>query len=158
VQEFLRCNRIAEVGRFAVKPEFRDRFLVAVALMRAAANGAVARGYMHLVTHVFEDDPHTPYRFHTRVMGFDPVATHEFGELHCRNRRITLVLDIRSAHARLKSPGGWLHPYLTSDWDETLHLRLSQHQPRAAAGARLAFTHRGAALRGNKPAPIRLTP
>ena len=75
--------------------------------MRAAANDAVARGYMRLVTDLSEDDPHTPY---------------------------------------------------PSDWAETLHLRLSQHRPRAGAGARLAFTHRGAALRGNKPAPIQLTP
>ena len=134
------------------------RFLVAVALMRVAANGAVARGYMHLVTDVFEDDPHTPYRFHTRVMGFDPVATHEFGELHCRSRRITLVLDIRSAYARLKSQGGWPYPYLTSDWDETLHQRLAQDQPRAKADDRLGFTWPDAALRGNKPAPIQLTP
>ena len=158
VQEFLRCNRIAEVGRFAVKPAFRDRCLVAVALMRAATNDAVARGYMHLVTDVFEDDPHTPYRFHTRVMGFVPVATHEFGELHCQSRRITLVLDIRSAYARLKSQGGWLYRYLTSDWDETQHQRLAQDRPQARADDKLAFTHRGAALRGNKPAPIQLTP
>ena len=27
-QEFLRCNRIAGVGRFAIKPEFRGHFLV----------------------------------------------------------------------------------------------------------------------------------
>ena len=157
VQEFLRCNRIAEVGRFAVKPEFRNRFLVAVALMRAATNGAVARGYMHLVTDVFEDDPHTPYRFHTRVMGFVPVATHDFGELHCRSRRITLVLDIRSAYARLKSQGGWLYRYLTSDWDEAVHQRLAQPRPRAGADDSFAFIHPDAPPNRNKPRPIQLT-
>lgn len=128
VEEFIRCNRIAEVGRFAVKPEFRDRFMVAAALMRAATEIAVARGYTHLVTDVFEDDPHTPYRFHTRVFGFCPVATHEVGELNCLSRRITLVLEISSAYERLKSQGGWLYRYLTSEWDETLHQRLTQQR------------------------------
>ena len=102
--------------------------MVAAALMRAATEGAVARGYTHLVTDVFEDDPHTPFGFHTRVIGFCPVATHEVGELHCLSRRITLVLEISSAYERLRSQGGWLYRYLTSDWDESLHQRLIEQR------------------------------
>ena len=109
-QEFLRCNRVAEVDRFAVRREFRGRFPVAAALVRAATNAAVAPRYMHLVTDVFEDDPRTPYAFLPGSRVFVPVATQDFGELNCRSRRITLVLDIRSAYARLKSQGGWLYP------------------------------------------------
>lgn len=124
VDEFLRNNRIAEVGRFAVKAEFRGRFMIAASLMRAATEETVARGYTHLVTDVFEDDPHTPYQFHTRVLGFLPVATHELGELHCRSRRITLVLDIASAYERLSKRGNWLFRYLTGGWDDALHRRL----------------------------------
>jgi ribosomal protein S18 acetylase RimI-like enzyme len=125
VDDFLRHHRLAEVGRFAVIPEFRGRFIVAAALMRAATDAVLARGYTHLVTDVFEDDPHTPYRFHTETLGFHPVATHEVGELHCRSRRITLLLDINSAYQRLKKQGRWLYRYLTSEWDELTHRRLT---------------------------------
>jgi ribosomal protein S18 acetylase RimI-like enzyme len=125
VDEFIKHHRIAEVGRFAVKPEFRGRFTIAAALMRAATEETVARGYTHLVTDVFEDDPHTPYGFHTRVMGFAPVATHEVGELHCHSRRITLILDLRSAYKRLKERDNWVFRFLTSRWDDALHRRLT---------------------------------
>ena len=125
VEEFIRGNRIAEVGRFAVKPEFRGRFMVAAALMRAATEETVARGYSHFVTDVFEDDPHTPLRFHTRVIGFRPIATHDVGELHCRSRRITLVLDLKDAYRRLSMSGNWLFRYLTGRWDDALHRRLA---------------------------------
>jgi hypothetical protein len=121
VQDFIRAHRIAEIGRFAVLPRHRGNFMVAAALMRAAAAETVARGYTHFVTDVFEDDPHSPFGFHTRVMGFLPVATHEFGELRCKSRRITLVLDLRAAYKRLKGRGNWLYRYFTAPWDDALH-------------------------------------
>jgi hypothetical protein len=125
VEEFVRDNRIAEIGRFAVIPKFRGQFMIAAALMRAAAQETVMRGCSHFVTDVFEDDPHSPYGFHTRVMGFRPVATHEAGELHCASRRITLVLDIRAAYQRLRTRGSWLFRYLTARWDMALHRQLA---------------------------------
>ena len=125
IDDFIKRHRIAEVGRFAVKSEFRGRLTIAAALMRAATEETVARGYTHFVTDVFEDDPHTPYGFHTRVMGFAPVATHDIGELHCRSRRITLILDLRSAYKRLKERDNWVFRFLTSRWDDTLHRRLA---------------------------------
>ena len=67
----------------------------------------------------------SPLGFHTRVLGFRPVATHDVGELHCRSRRITLVLDLRAAYARLKRHGNWIYRYLTSQWDERLHRQLA---------------------------------
>lgn len=121
VEEFIRNNRIAEIGRFAVVPEFRSNFMVAATLMRAAVDETLARGFTHFVTDVFEDDPHSPYGFHTRVMGFFPVATHDVGELRSASRRITLVLDLRAAYKRLKKRGNWLFRYLTGRWDEALH-------------------------------------
>lgn len=124
IEEMIRDNRIAEIGRFAVVPRFRRRLVVAAALMRAAAAETVARGYTHYLTDVFEDDPHSPYGFHTRVMGFHPVATHDVGELNCRSRRITLVLDLKAAYQRLKARGNWLFRYLTGHWDDALHQRL----------------------------------
>src|SRR5262249_41582708 len=121
VEDFIQRYRVAEIGRFAVIPECRGQFLVAAALMRAATQETVARGYTHFVTDVFEEDPHSPYGFHTRVMGFHPIAPHDVGELRCRSRRITLVLDLRAAYKRLKARGNWLFRYLTGPWDESLH-------------------------------------
>ncbi len=147
VEEFIQSHRIAEVGRFAVRPEFRGQFIVAAALMRAATDAVIAREYTHLVTDVFEDDPHTPYGFHTRVIGFCPVATHEVGELNCRSRRITLVLDISRAYERLRTRRHWLYRYLTCRWDEPSHRRLIQQAEQQRAhqtGAAPAAGGRGA--------------
>jgi hypothetical protein len=121
VEDFIARHKIAEIGRFAVIPRYRRRFTVAAALMRAAAAETVARGFTHYVTDVFENDPHSPYGFHTRIMGFFPVATHEVGELQCRSRRITLVLDLKAAYRRLKAQRNFVFRYLTKQWDEALH-------------------------------------
>lgn len=125
IETFLKQNRIAEVGRFAVVAEHRGNFLLAAALMRGATEEMVVRGYTHVVTDVFEDDPHSPLGFHTRVMGFLPVATHDHGELHCTSRRITLVLDLKSSYLRLKARGNWVYRYLTAHWPDALHRRLA---------------------------------
>jgi hypothetical protein len=112
VGAFLRSNRIAEIGRFAVVPEYRRRFLVAAALMRAAAAETVSLGFTHFVTDVFEGDPHSPFAFHRRVLGFEPVATHNHGELAATNTRITMLLDLRTAYERFQRSGGWIHRYI----------------------------------------------
>jgi hypothetical protein len=121
VDELLAGSRIAEVGRFAVVARRRGRFTVATSLMRAAFSEIIARGYTHLVTDVFEDDPHSPYGFHTRVIGFKPIATHEVGELRSRSRRITLVLDMKAAYLRLRDHSRWLFQNLTLGWSERMH-------------------------------------
>jgi hypothetical protein len=121
VDEFLKESRIAEVGRFAVVAKRRGRFTVATSLMRAAFAEITARGYTHLVTDVFEDDPHSPYGFHTRVIGFKPIATHDAGELRSRSRRITLLLDMRACYAHMKERSRWLFQTLTVDWTERMH-------------------------------------
>lgn len=129
VEEFIRQHRLAEIGRFAVLPESRGQLMIAAALMREATRETVERGYSHFVTDVFEDDPHSPYGFHTRVMGFFPVATHDTGELNCASRRITLVLDLKACYQRLEAQGSWLFRYLTGDWDENLRRRLGSRRP-----------------------------
>jgi hypothetical protein len=123
VEAFLRSNRLAEIGRFAIVPEHRRNLLIAMALMRAATRETVERGFTHYITDVFESDPHSPYGFHTRVMGFDPVATHDHGELACASRRITLILDLKAAYQRLRRRKAWIFRALTADWDEALHRR-----------------------------------
>lgn len=125
IEDFLRESRVAEIGRFAVIPRYRRRVMLAAELMRAATADVVERDYTHFVTDVFEDDPHSPLGFHTRVMGFYPVATHDVGELQCRSRRITLVLDLRACYQRLKSRGNWMFRYLTGGWDARLHRQMA---------------------------------
>jgi hypothetical protein len=125
VEKFLRQHRIAEVGRFAVVPEHRGNMMLVAALMRSATEELVTRGYTHVITDVFEDDPHSPLGFHTRVMGFQPVATHDHGELACTSRRITLLLDLETSYRRLKARGNWVYRYLTARWPDALHRRFA---------------------------------
>ena len=125
VYDFIKSERIAEVGRFAVIPERRKGVGVVLSLMRAATREIVSRGYTQLVTDVFENDPHSPLRFHTRIIGFRPVATHEIGELSFKGRRITLLLDIKIAYQTLKSRGTWFFRAMTKDWTEVMHKRLA---------------------------------
>jgi hypothetical protein len=125
VDEFIKSERIAEVGRFAVIPERRNGVGVVLSLMRAATREIVSRGFTQLVTDVFENDPHSPFRFHTRIFGFRPVATHEAGELNAKGRRITLLLDIRIAYQTLKARGTWFFRAMTKDWTDVMHKRLA---------------------------------
>jgi hypothetical protein len=125
IDEFMKRERIAEIGRFAVVPERRYGIGVVLSLMRAATREVVARSYTQLVTDVFEGDPHSPFRFHTRIVGFRPVATHEAGELRFKGRRITLVLDIKVAYRSLKARGTWFFRAMTKGWTETMHKSLA---------------------------------
>jgi hypothetical protein len=125
VEAFLRDNRIAEIGRFAVLPESRRSVVYALSLMRAASEETVRRGYSHYVTDIFEGEKHSPYEFHTRVMGFIPVATHDVGELNTHHRRITLILDLRQAYWRLKTKKKKVYRLLTDGWSEELHQKMA---------------------------------
>ena len=110
----LREARVAEIGRFAVVPAYRRNLLVAAELIGAASAETVRRGYTHYITDVFEGEQHSPYLFHTRVLGFRPIATHDTGELNCRHRRITMLLDLDAAARRLATSQGWIYRYLRS--------------------------------------------
>lgn len=125
VEAFIRANRIAEVGRFAVVPEYRKQILVAAILMRAAATETVERGFSHFITDVFEADPNSPYKFHRRILGFEIVATHEHGELSIRSKRITMLLDLRAAYQRMVERRNWIFRYITQGWNEEMIAKLS---------------------------------
>jgi hypothetical protein len=96
-----RC-RWVEVGRFMIRPEYRSRSRVALELMRCAVAEVVTRGYTHFITDVYEGDRHSPLLFHTRVLGFERIGTHRFGELDCDCVRIVLILDLARAYRRAK--------------------------------------------------------
>jgi hypothetical protein len=118
---FIRDNRIAEIGRFAVVPSQRGNPLVSAALMREAVAATVRKSFTHYITDVFEGEAHSPFEFHTRVLGFEVVATHDVGELNCPNRRITMVLDLKKCYQRLRSSRGWLFRYITEGWTDEMH-------------------------------------
>jgi hypothetical protein len=124
VDAFVRERSIAEIGRFAVLPKYRGRLRVLFWLMRAAGVDTLERGYTHYVTDIFEGEEHSPYAFHTRVLGFRPVAAHETGEMNCLHRRITLVLNLKAAYERLHATKNRLYRFLTEGLDASLQKRL----------------------------------
>jgi ribosomal protein S18 acetylase RimI-like enzyme len=134
LDEFVRRNRIAEIGRFAVLPEYRRHMVVVGALMREASRETVERGYTHYVTDIFDGEAHSPFNFHTRVLGFQPVATHDTGELNCPNRRITMILDLKVGYTRISEQGGWLFRFFTEGWPAHVHERLGGRPPNGASG------------------------
>jgi hypothetical protein len=100
--EAARSCRFVEVGRFMIVPRYRRRIRVAMELMKSAVREVVERGYTHFITDVYDGDPHSPMLFHTRVLGFERIGTHRFGELDCDCTRIILILDLARAYRRAK--------------------------------------------------------
>lgn len=102
LENLQRIGRFVDIGRFMIVPRYRRNIRVVMKLMRAAIVEVVSRGYTHFLTDVFEDDPHSPLRFHTQVLGFERIGTHRYGELACTSSRIILILDIARAYQQLK--------------------------------------------------------
>jgi len=100
-----RRGRFVDIGRFMILPRYRRNIRVVMRLLQAAIAEVVERGYTHFLTDVFEDDPHSPLQFHTRVLGFERIGTHRHGELASASVRIILILDIARAYRRLKRRG-----------------------------------------------------
>ena len=119
-----RRGRFADIGRFMIVPRYRRNIRVVMRLMQAAIPEVVSRGYTHFLTDVFEDDPHSPYRFHTRVLGFERIGTHRFGELACTSTRIILILDIARSYRRLRKRENKLVKELGQGLGEVLESRL----------------------------------
>ena len=112
--------RVAEIGRFMIRPSYRGNINVALQLMKVAITEVVDRGYNHLLTDVFEDDPHSPLGFHTRVLGFQRIGSHRFGELACQSRRIILMLDIAATYERLRRKKNRIFRELCRDLEPAL--------------------------------------
>jgi len=102
-QQLLSAGRYVEIGRFMILPEYRKKIFVALRLMGAAVREVVERNYTHFITDVFEGEPHSPLKFHTRILGFEVIGHHLYGELNCSLTRIILTLDILKAYQRLKT-------------------------------------------------------
>ena len=119
-----RHGRFVDIGRFMIVPRYRRNIRVVMKLMRAAIIEVVSRGYTHFLTDVFEDDPHSPLRFHTQVLGFERIGTHRYGELACASSRIILILDIARAYQRLKKRENKVFKELGGGVGDVLEARL----------------------------------
>jgi hypothetical protein len=113
LEDLKASGRFAEIGRFMILPRYRRQYLVALRLMRAATAEVVERGYSHFITDVFEGEEHSPLNFHTRVLGFEVIGRHLFGELNCSSTRIILTLDILKLYNRVKDSRSRIYQELT---------------------------------------------
>jgi hypothetical protein len=118
--------RMVEIGRFMILPQYRKNIRVALRLMRASIKEVVERGYTHFLTDVFENDPHSPLHFHTKILGFERIGSHIKGELNCSSTRIILTLDILKAYQRLKIGKNKIYQEVTEGIRELLDERLAK--------------------------------
>lgn len=118
-------GRFVEIGRFMILPEYRKKIFVALRLMGIAVKEVVERNYTHFITDVFEGEPHSPLKFHTRILGFEVIGQHLYGELNCSLTRIILTLDILKAYQRLKNEKNRIYLSLTEGIRRSLDAKLA---------------------------------
>jgi hypothetical protein len=124
LEEMSRKHKFVEIGRFMILPAYRRQILVALRLMKAAIKEVVERDYTHFITDVFENEPHSPFKFHTRVLGFEVIGTHLHGELNCSLTRIILTLDILKSYQRLRQRRDKIYRHLTEGIRDLLDKKL----------------------------------
>ena len=131
IEKMKREGRYVEIGRFMIKHEFRKNPRIALRLMRTATREVLERDYTHFITDVFEGEPNSPLNFHTRVLGFEVIGKHLFGDLNCSSTRIILTLDILKVYRRIRNNRSRVYKELTEGMRGILERKL------AAAGPRL---------------------
>jgi hypothetical protein len=109
--------------------EYRRNPRIALRLMRAATTEVVERDYTHVITDVFEGEVNSPFNFHTRVLGFEVVGKHLFGDLNCSSTRIILTLDILKLFRRIKNSRNRIYMELS----EGIHAVIERKEQRKAA-------------------------
>lgn len=124
LKEISKTSRFVEIGRFMILPRYRKNILVALRLTQIAIREVVERDYTHFITDVFEGEPNSPFRFHTKILGFEVIGTHLHGELNCSLTRIILTLDILKAYQRLKERKNRLYWFLTDGIRDVLDSKL----------------------------------
>jgi len=93
--------------------------------MGSAVKEVVERNYTHFITDVFDGEPHSPLKFHTRILGFEVIGQHLYGELNCSLTRIILTLDIVKAYKRLKQRRNRMYRHLTEGVQGLLEAKLT---------------------------------
>lgn len=124
IENLAKQGRFVEIGRFMVLPRFRTNGSVAMGLMRAGIREVVERDYTHFITDVFEGEANSPYHFHTRILGFEVIGTHLYGELNCNLRRIILTMDIVKTYGRMKERRNSFYKKLTEGYAHLLDRKL----------------------------------
>jgi hypothetical protein len=64
-------------------------------------------------------------KFHTRILGFEVIGKHLYGELNCSLTRIILTLDILKAYKRLKRQRNRVYRHLTEGIRGLLEAKLA---------------------------------
>ncbi|MBN2737150.1 MAG: hypothetical protein JXR70_09235 [Spirochaetales bacterium] len=124
VEELKKSGRFVDIGRFAILPKYRRNIMVALRLMRSAIKEVVERDYTHFITDVFENEPTSPLKFHTRILGFEVIGSHIHGELNCSCTRIILTMDIIKAYEKLKQRGAKISETLTLGFSHLLEKKI----------------------------------
>jgi hypothetical protein len=124
LEELAKNGRFVDIGRFMILSKFRHNIRIVLRLIRDAIQEVVERGYTHFITDVFESDPNSPLHFHTRVLGFERIGTHKFGELNCSSVRIILVLDILKSYQKLKAQNNKVYQEVTEGIRELLDAKV----------------------------------
>ncbi len=119
-------GKFVEIGRFMIIPAYRKYILIALRLMRAAIKEVVERDFTHFITDVFEGEPNSPLNFHTKILGFEIIGRHLFGELNCKCSRIILTLDILKAYKRLKERRSKIYSKITEGISDLLEKKLAR--------------------------------
>jgi hypothetical protein len=119
------AGKFVEIGLFMILPKYRKKILVAIRLIGASVQEVVERNYTHFITDVFEGEPHSPLKFHTRILGFEVIGQHLYGELNCSLTRIILTLNILKAYKRLRRQKNRIYWNLTEGIRGLLEARLT---------------------------------
>jgi hypothetical protein len=128
LESMAKNGRFVDIGRFMILPKFRHNIRIVLRLIREAIREVVERDYTHFITDVFESDPNSPLHFHTRVLGFERIGTHKFGELNCSSVRIILVLDILKSYQKQKSQNNKIYQEVTEGIRELLDAKVTEQQ------------------------------
>lgn len=130
IEKMKQEGRYVEIGRFMIKSEFRKNPRIALRLMRTATKEVIERDYTHFITDVFEGEPNSPLNFHTRVLGFEVIGKHLFGDLNCSSTRIILTLDIVKVYRRIRNSRSRVYGELTEGIRGILDRKLAAAGPR----------------------------
>lgn len=125
MERMKREGRYVEIGRFMIGESYRRNPRIALRLMRTAIREVIERDYTHFITDVFEGEKHSPLNFHTRVLGFEVIGKHLFGDLNCSSTRIILTLDILKVYSRIRNSRSRVYRELTQGIRGVLERKLS---------------------------------
>jgi len=125
MERMKREGRYVEIGRFMIGESYRRNPRIALRLMRTAIREVIERDYTHFITDVFEGEKHSPLNFHTRVLGFEVIGKHLFGDLNCSSTRIILTLDILKVYGRIRNSRSRVYRELTEGIRGVLERKLS---------------------------------